>query len=771
MIKVTRRAALRRTAALGAALAVRPDGVRAAASDVPSAPPEPYVARGVGGGGAFVGFSMSPYQRLWFVGTDMGTLFRSTDDGASWQAVPHTSAVFLKTLNNQDYPDLPGVGYSASQDVVFHAPSTGSPLRSLDGGITWSPMTLGDIGLRVRFWSPDSHQLGRVFAGLDDGIAVTENDGFSWTALGVYMGRARGLFLDPVDSALYVAFAYGIHVSRDGGASFTLIIPATFLHRFAGGRNGKSVVFAYVQDPGEAGGAVFIGGPSGMAPAQVTTPQGTTALIGAEHVQMAENDDVVYVAGARGAPNQEGTRVWRSRGGGPFELVFNQADKGFGTSPWPTLRPSAVGLDIGYWDGGYNTFAVNQRNSALVGGGGNFFLHLTRDGGANWLSPFSASVEKVPGPGQAWRSTGLEDCSISKVAFSAAAPLFGVACGCDNSILITEDGGVSWRIITDKGRWGRIRPPHQSCYDVIFDPSDANTLIAAMSDKHDFQHWGNFGRIRPGTSVRGGVYVSSDRGRSFQRLGPDTPEARMPFLSLARDDRAGRLYAGSQGAGVAVMEPSGAGWRWINQGFLDPAPIVAQLQVDRASGDVYALLGSDPSEPPETWLRSGLYRLPHGGDTWLPLRGTAPHPPRGADAVRVMLYPTSFALIRNAAGAVTGYFVTDAEHCGNYLATGLWRSDDGGAAWRLVQQYTFCQTVIIDPRDRRRVYLSGDWQPGWGAGGAMFSVDGGETFQVNKAFPLQYSIWSVTPDPNNPDRIFYSCFGAGIRHGPKPVPA
>ena len=767
MIELTRRQALLQTAALGAALALWPARGRSAASEVPPKLPEPYVARGVGGGGAFVGFSLSPYQRLWFVGTDMGTLFRSTDEGASWQAVPHDNAMFLHTLNKQAYPDLPGIGYSASPNVVFHAPSTGSPLRSLDGGITWAPMPLGDGSLRVRFWYPDSHRPGRVFAGLDDGVAVTENDGVSWSRLAINMGRARGLFLDPTDSVLYVAFGYGIHASRDGGATFTLIIPTTFLHRFAGGRNGSSVVFAYVTNPREAAGAVFIGGPSGMAPAQVTTPQGTMAVTGAEHVQMAENDDVVYAAGAVGAPNLAGTSVWRSRGGGAFELVFSQIDKGFGVSPWPTLRPSAVGLDIGYWDGGYHTFAVNQRNSAVVGGGGNFFLHLTKDGGANWLSPFSEPMETVPGPGQAWRSTGLEDCSIRKVAFSASAPLFGIACGCDNSILITEDGGVSWRIATDKGVWGRQRAPHQSCYDAVFDPSDANAFIAAMSDRHDFQHWGNFGRVRTDGNLRGGVYLSPDRGRSFQRLGPDTPEARLPFVSLARDDKTGLIYAGSQGAGVAVMQPSGADWRWMNEGLLDPSPIVAQLEVDHASGDVYALLGSDPSDPPEMWQKAGLYRLQRGGGRWLPLRGAAAIPPRGADPAKLMAYPTSFALIRNAAGAVTGYFVTDAEHCGNYLATGLWRSDNGGANWRLVQQYTFCQTVVIDPRDRRRVYLSGDHA--WGEGGAMFSVDGGASFQVNTAFPIQNSIWSVTPDPNDPGAIFYSCFGAGMRHGPKPV--
>ena len=770
MIDITRRTLLGQTAALGASLVLSPASANAEtkSAETKVAPPvlaEPYVARGVGGGGAFIGLSMSPYQRLWFVATDMGTLFRSTDNGASWQAVPNTSAVFLRTLNGQDYPDLPGIGYSASPNIVFHAPATGSPIRSLDAGLTWRPMALGDDHLRVRFWYPDSNRPGRVFAGLDDGIAVTENDGAVWTRLAQSKGRARGLFLDPVDNALYVAFAEGIYVSFDGGAGFSLVAAANGLHRFAAGRKKSSLVFAYVCNPRD-GGAVFIGRPSGMAPAMADAKP----LTGGEHVHMAENDDVVYVAGSRALPDQLGTSVWRSRAGGAFERIFSQADKGRGVSPWPTLRPSAVGLDIGYWDGGYHTFAVNQRNSALIGGGGNFFLHMSQDGGETWLSPFTKPVEKMPGPGQAWRTTGLEDCSIRKIAFSSVAKSFGVACGCDNSILITEDAGLSWRIASDHGLWGPKQAPHQSLYDILFDPADADSAIVAMSDAHDFQHWGNFGRVRPGAGKSGGVYRMLERGRRFERVGPDTAEAKLPFVSLARDAQTGTIFAGSQGNGVAVMDASGANWQWMNDGILDPAAVISQLEVDPASGDIYALVGSDPGDPPEMWRRSGLYRLPRGGDRWLPLRGKAAIPPRGADPAKLMAYPTSFALIRNGGGDVTGYFVTDAEHCGNYLATGLWRSDDGGANWRLVQQYTFCQTVGIDPFDPRRVYLSGDWS-GWGQGGAMFSVDGGETFQVNDDFPIQYSIWSATPDPNDADKLFYSCFGGGLRHGRKPVRA
>ena len=761
MIEITRRDVIRRTAALGAALTVGPRPSAAAGSVAPPVLPEPYAPRGVGGGGAFIGLSMSPYQRLWFVATDMATLFRSTDEGASWQAVPNASVVFLRQLKGQDYPDLPGIGYSATPNVVFHAPADAEPMRSLDAGLTWRPMPLGDDHIRVRFWRPDSNRPGRVYAGLDDGFAVTDDDGAVWTRLGQGMGRARGLFVDPVTEALYVAFADGVHVSFDGGAGFALAVPATGLHRFAAGRKGPSLVFAYVCDPRD-GGAVFIGRPSGMAPATA----GGAPLVGAEHVLMAENDDTVYVAGSRGLPDQASTNVWRSRAGGDFARVFSQTGKGYGKSPWPTLQPSAVGLDIGYWDSGYHTFAVNQRNSEQLGGGGNFFLHMSADGGATWLSPFTQPVEKTPGPGQAWRSRGLEDVSIRKVAFHPVQRSFGVACGCDYAMLITEDGGLSWRIATDKGLWGRKAAPFNSSYDVVFDPADADRMFVAMSLRHDFQRWGNYGRIVPKDSY-GGVFLVSERGRRFERLGPDTPEAKMSFICLAHDADSGTLYAGAQGAGVAAMDTSGANWRWVNDGFLDPAPIVLQLEVDHPTGDVYALIGSDPSEPPETWKRSGLYRLPRGGARWLPLRGTPAMPAQRTDAFRLMAYPTSFALIRDDAGAVAGYFVTDAEHCGAYLATGLWRSDDGGANWRLLQQYTLCQTVAIDPVDPRRVYLSGDW-PGWGLGGAMYSVDGGATFQVNDAFPVQYSIWSVTPDPSDPRKVFYSCFGGGIRHGPKP---
>ena len=70
-------------------------------------------------------------------------------------------------------------------------------------------------------------------------------------------------------------------------------------------------------------------------------------LTGCEHVAMAENDTVVYTAGARTDPVNAGTAIYKSVGGAAFRVVF----KGGQAAP-KNLSPSAVGLDIGYWDTG-----------------------------------------------------------------------------------------------------------------------------------------------------------------------------------------------------------------------------------------------------------------------------------------------------------------------------------------------------------------------------------------------------------------------------------
>lgn len=89
--------------------------------------------------------------------------------------------------------------------------------------------------------------------------------------------------------------------------------------------------------------------------------------------------------------------------------MFDQVDLDNQYSLWPAskLEYSAVGLDQGYWDGGYYYVHVNQLNADEAGGSENFFLHVTRDGGQHWESPFTRFRDcGVRTAGKRWSSTG-----------------------------------------------------------------------------------------------------------------------------------------------------------------------------------------------------------------------------------------------------------------------------------------------------------------------------------------------------------------------------
>ena len=104
----------------------------------------PYQTRGIGGGGAMSGLSISPWNSLWFVGTDMGTIFRSTDAGFVWYPVSHYEAKYHSRLVVSA-----SVGYTSDPEIIVHATcdenvasSDCVAQRSVDSGITWNPINI-----------------------------------------------------------------------------------------------------------------------------------------------------------------------------------------------------------------------------------------------------------------------------------------------------------------------------------------------------------------------------------------------------------------------------------------------------------------------------------------------------------------------------------------------------------------------------------------------------------------------------------------------------
>ena len=89
--------------------------------------------------------------------------------------------------------------------------------------------------------------------------------------------------------------------------------------------------------------------------------------------------------------------------------MFDQMNVDNKVTLWPAekLEYSAIGLDVGYWDGGYYCFTVNQLNADVAGGGENLFLHVTEDGGDHWRSPYTRFRDCGERQGgKRWSSTG-----------------------------------------------------------------------------------------------------------------------------------------------------------------------------------------------------------------------------------------------------------------------------------------------------------------------------------------------------------------------------
>ena len=71
------------------------------------------------------GLSISPWDSLHFVGTDMGTLFRSEDAGATWEPVSYLEARYTSHL------DIAGPAFIEKDHAYTAQGGTGFAVRTL----------------------------------------------------------------------------------------------------------------------------------------------------------------------------------------------------------------------------------------------------------------------------------------------------------------------------------------------------------------------------------------------------------------------------------------------------------------------------------------------------------------------------------------------------------------------------------------------------------------------------------------------------------------
>ena len=304
-------------------------------------------------------------------------------------------------------------------------------------------------------------------------------------------------------------------------------------------------------------------------------------------------------------------------------------------------------------------------------------------------------------------------------------------------IFKTTDGGIHWEPIFDA-------QPVSSIGSLAVAGSDANVVWAGTGESF----------IRSHISVGSGIYRSLDAGKTWTAMGLEKTgrignviiDPHHPEIVLAC--ALGHAYGPQPERGVFRTTDGGKSWERVL--FVNEKTGCSDLAMD--PGNPHILFAGMWQVEIHTYGRtsggpgSGLFKSTDGGATWKRLEGHGlPKPPVGRIAVRVAQRDSErvYALIETGDGVPIDGKTTQSGQ--------LWRSDDGGENWQLVNsdrqirgRTHYYTREEIAPDNENEVYFFS----------AAFSrtLDGGHTLTNMPAGPGgdNHEMWI---DPTNGDRM------------------
>ena len=317
--------------------------------------------------------------------------------------------------------------------------------------------------------------------------------------------------------------------------------------------------------------------------------------------------------------------------------------------------------------------------------------------------------------------------AVAGVPDDPATYYFG---GADGGVWRTTDAGSTWHpLFDDQGS--------ASIGALTIAPSDSQVIWVGTGQIH--QRWD----IVDGD----GVYRSTDGGETWNHLGlEETKHIGDLWVDTRSADTAivaalGHVFGPNEERGLFRTEDGGRSWRKVL--YLDPDSGAADIAGTPELPDLlYASIWQvrrypwlddfQPTVGPNSWI----YRSDDAGRTWMKVAGTGlPEEPIGRIEMAV-------------APGTNGQRVW----AGMELAEGggLYRSEDGGATWQLVNEDaslvgSYMGWLLADPVDPDTVWAGG--QP------LRRSIDGGESFQIIRSSPGGDDYHALWIDPDDPLRM------------------
>ena len=310
----------------------------------------------------------------------------------------------------------------------------------------------------------------------------------------------------------------------------------------------------------------------------------------------------------------------------------------------------------------------------------------------------------------------------------------------------TTDFGHTWNPIFDgQSKDDQPNDDHRSgsIGALAVAPSNPNTIYVGSGE----------GLLRPDLSVGNGIYKSTDAGRTWQHLGQrdsalrdaeqigsilvDPKDANRVFVAAL-----GHPYGPNAERGVYRSLDGGQTWQEIlyeddNVGAIDLAFDPRNSQV------VFASMWASRRPPWTTGGSydgpgSGLYKSTDGGDHWRQITKGLPTEADKLGRIGLAVSPSDPDRM---------YALVDARKNG-----GLYRSDDAGESWQLVNTEDRIwgrgddfACVRVDPRNKDVIYVANTT--------TYRSDDAGKSFTAIKGAPGGDDYHTIWINPENPDII------------------
>ena len=731
---------------LALSLAFSSAGILSAVPPLAS-PPSRFISRGPGGGGAFFGPSINPFNAddVW-IGSDMSDLFHSTDFGRNWDTVDFRILLGGSPRGRMEFTSNPLVRYALNGDV---------PARSRDGGVTWTniPPDIYDQSVYCLYADPLS--TNRILVSDYGTLKISTNSGATYN--NVYSGNdllIAGAFWD--GSSIYVGTRAGLVRSTNGGATFGLLattgIPATEeMVSFAGAKESGSLRFFCVT---YGAGNVYPGMQGSEYPSYVKIYRMdgasgawtvTTNGVGINQLFIVAmcrtNISIAYAAGSDGLGQP--TVIKTVNGGASWSQVMQCTGNANVATGW--TGDDAGGWNWKKWSFGECAmgFTVCQAdpNRAMISDFG--FIHATTNGGVTWQQAYDWSgnqnaVGATTPKASFYTGSGAEDTSCWYLSWLSSNTMF---CSfTDIRGMLSTNGGAAWMSPLSLG--------YNSTYQTLKHPTNG-LVYAAASSVHDMYAWDRYCQDSSIDGGTGAILYSTNQGMTwatFKNLG-------RPIVALALDpNNPNRLYASM------VNSSTGGVYRTVNLNAGTSSTWTKLATPPRTQGHAYNIYVLNDGTLVATYSAriaasdfqpsSGVFVSTTDGSSWV-----------DRTAAGMTYYTKDLTIDPNDAAQNTWYAGVWGEWGSSAGLGGLYCTTNRGTSWtRITSGLKAVGSCTVSPVNPDEMYVATEDQGLWyssnrRAASPVFS-------QLNYPFRFPSRVFF---NPYDPNEVWVTSFGNGMR--------